>query len=109
MDRVNILSGSSTLLSIDLSGLSRYTKFPFGLILPQSLTESGMLERLHEAGIKVLRPFKVVALKQSQDHMVDVHLESGDVVRAKYVIGADGAHSTARSLFPVSLAPFSSA
>ncbi|KAJ7216310.1 FAD/NAD(P)-binding domain-containing protein [Mycena pura] len=96
MDRVNILSGSSTLLSIDLSGLSRYTKFPFGLILPQYLTESGMLERLHEAGIKVLRPFKVIALKQSQDHMVDAHFESGDVVRAMYVIGADGAHSTVR-------------
>jgi 2-polyprenyl-6-methoxyphenol hydroxylase-like FAD-dependent oxidoreductase len=54
-----------------------------------------MLEKLEQLGIKVLRPLKVASLKPSQgtEHMLDVQFESGEVIQAKYVIGADGAHS----------------
>ncbi|KAJ7653036.1 hypothetical protein B0H17DRAFT_397429 [Mycena rosella] len=94
-ERISIHDGSSYVLSADFALLSSYTKFPFGLLLPQSSTEAVMLKTLDQLGIKVLRPFKVVSLASSQnkDHHIDVRFESGEIVQAKYVIGADGAHS----------------
>ncbi|KAF7368200.1 FAD-binding-3 domain-containing protein [Mycena venus] len=96
VETLGLHDGSSYLLSTDFSLLSPYTKFPFALRVPQTETEAGMLEKLDELGIKVWRPFKVVSLKPSQDteeRLFDVQFESGDILKAKYVIGADGAHS----------------
>lgn len=93
--------GSSYLISTDFSLLAPYTKFPFGLVLPQTATEAVMLEKLDHLEIKVWRPFKVVSLLPSQDteeQMFDVRFESGEIVKAKYVIGADGANSVVRLL-----------
>ncbi|KAF7352080.1 FAD-binding-3 domain-containing protein [Mycena venus] len=91
--------GSSHLISIDFSLLAPYTKFPFGLVLPQAATEAVMLEKLDHLGIKVWRPFKVTSLMPSRDteeQVVDVQFESGEIVKATYVIGADGANSVIR-------------
>ncbi|KAF8201920.1 FAD/NAD-P-binding domain-containing protein [Mycena galopus ATCC 62051] len=92
--------GSSYLLATDFTLLSPYTKFPFALVIPQTNTEAGMLEKLHQLGIKVWRPLKVVSLKPSQnaeEQMFEVNFESGEFLKAKYVIGADGAHSVVRN------------
>jgi 2-polyprenyl-6-methoxyphenol hydroxylase-like FAD-dependent oxidoreductase len=100
VETLGLHDGSSYLLSTDFSLLSPYTKFPFALRVPQTETEAGMLEKLNELGIKVWRPFKVISLKPSQDteeRLFDVQFESGDILKAKYVIGADGAHSVVRS------------
>ncbi|KAJ6562362.1 hypothetical protein B0H19DRAFT_1210136 [Mycena capillaripes] len=99
VERLGLHEGSSYLISSDFSLLSSYTKFPFGLVIPQFATEAGMLEQLDQLGTKVMRPFKVVSFKPSQDteDMFDVSFESGDMVQAKYVIGADGAHSVVRN------------
>jgi len=100
VETLGLHDGSSYLLSTDFSLLSPYTKFPFALRVPQTETEAGMLEKLDELGIKVWRPFKVVSLKPSQDteeRLFDVQFESGDILKAKYVIGADGTHSVVRS------------
>ncbi|KAJ6562339.1 hypothetical protein B0H19DRAFT_944400 [Mycena capillaripes] len=99
VERLGLHDGSSYLISTDFSLLSPYTKFPFGLVIPQSATEAGMLDQLDQLGVKVLRPFKVVSLKPSQDteDMLDVQFESGEIIQAKYVIGADGAHSVVRN------------
>ncbi|KAJ7628812.1 hypothetical protein FB45DRAFT_44784 [Roridomyces roridus] len=90
---------SSYLFSADFSLLAPYTKFPFGLVLPQTSTEGAMLEAMKERGIHVLRPYKAVSLKPSAENegVIDVEFESGEVVQAKYVIGADGAHSVVRN------------
>ncbi|KAJ7172971.1 FAD/NAD-P-binding domain-containing protein [Mycena crocata] len=99
VERLGLHNGSSYLISADFSLLSSYTKFPFGLTIPQSSTEAGMLEKMAEAGINVLRPFKAVSMKASPDRegTIDVAFDSGDIVQAKYVIGADGAHSVIRN------------
>ncbi|KAJ7177639.1 FAD/NAD-P-binding domain-containing protein [Mycena filopes] len=99
-ERLRLHDGDSTLMACDFSLLSQYTKYPFGLVLPQSRTEAGMLERLDEVGMKVFRRFKVVSLTPSptdEQHAFDVRFESGDILQAKYVIGADGAHSIVRA------------
>ncbi|KAJ7101126.1 hypothetical protein C8R44DRAFT_350894 [Mycena epipterygia] len=97
-ERLGLHDGSSDLISVDFSLLSPYTKYPFGLVLPQASTEAEMLSTLDQLGIKVLRPFKVVSLKHSQEkeRTVNVGFESGEIVQAKYVIGADGAKSMVR-------------
>lgn len=61
-----------------------------------------MLEKLNQLGIKVWRPFKVVSLKPSpeaEERVFEVQFESGDMIQARYVIGADGAHSVVCLLY----------
>ncbi|KAJ7481920.1 hypothetical protein FB451DRAFT_1394524 [Mycena latifolia] len=94
IERVGLHNGTSYRMSINYSVLAPYTKFPFGLIIPQSSTEAGMLEMLGEPRIKVMRPFKVsLKFLQDADHYIGVVFESGGIVQAKYFIGADGATS----------------
>ncbi|KAF7378104.1 FAD-binding-3 domain-containing protein [Mycena sanguinolenta] len=83
VETLGLHDGSSYLLSTDFSLLSPYTKFPFALGIPQTYTEAGMLEKLDQLGIK-------------KKEMFEVRFESGDIITAKYVIGADGAHSVVR-------------
>ncbi|KAJ6449790.1 FAD/NAD-P-binding domain-containing protein [Mycena sanguinolenta] len=101
VETLGLHDGSSYLLSTDFSLLSPYTKFPFALGIPQTSTEAGMLEKLDQLGIKVWRPFKVVSLKPSESQSAEgetfeVRFESDDIITAKYIIGADGAHSVVR-------------
>ncbi|CAK5277056.1 unnamed protein product [Mycena citricolor] len=90
--------GPSYLLTADFSLLADKTKFPFGLLIPQSRTERAMLAKLTELGIHVFRPLRVASVKECTDDsgMLEVSFESGEVIKAKYVIGADGAQSVVR-------------
>ncbi|KAE9391212.1 FAD/NAD-P-binding domain-containing protein [Gymnopus androsaceus JB14] len=90
---------ASSIIKTDLSYLSPYTKFPFALILAQTATEHVLEERLNELGGKVIRPCRVIGMKDSvHGKGMDVLFDSGEVVRAHYVVGADGARSTVRQL-----------
>ncbi|KAJ7671755.1 hypothetical protein B0H17DRAFT_1209031 [Mycena rosella] len=91
LERVGIHDGSSYILSIEFALLKLYTKYPFGFVLPQSSTEGVMLEFLGERDIKVFRPLKVISLKPSgdKDNSTDVGFDLGEIVQAKYTIGAD--------------------
>jgi 2-polyprenyl-6-methoxyphenol hydroxylase-like FAD-dependent oxidoreductase len=85
---------SSPLLSVNFSSLSPYTRFPYVLILPQYVTERVLVEHLEGLGVRVLRPYKVVGLKTNDNEAgLHVSFESGEVIKASYVIGADGARS----------------
>ncbi len=83
------------LVSVDFSRLE--TRYPYALMLSQAQTERILLERLRQLGGQVLRPHKVTAVNQDEQGVTAV-LADGAVHRAKFLVGADGMHSTVREL-----------
>ena len=71
------------------------TAHPYTLMISQADTESFLLERLGQLGGKVIRPATVTGLTQDVDQ-VTASFADGQQIRARYVIGADGMHSTVR-------------
>ena len=92
--RFAIRDGATTLLTVDFSGLR--TAYPFTLMAPQSTTERLLLDRVRELGGDVVRP-KVLATVAEDVTGVTATFDDGDTVRARYVVGADGMHSTVRT------------
>ncbi|OBG18845.1 FAD-dependent monooxygenase [Mycobacterium sp. 852002-51057_SCH5723018] len=91
--RFTMREGRRVLISIDFSELP--TKYPYSLMLSQADTERLLLQRLHELGGAVLRPKTLSRLAQDADG-VTATFEGGETIRARYVVGADGMHSTVR-------------
>lgn len=71
------------------------TRYPYTLMISQADTEAFLLARLEALGAKVIRPVTVTRLAQDAAG-VTATLGDGERVRAQYVIGADGLHSTVR-------------
>lgn len=84
------------LVTIRFDGLP--TRFPYTLMIPQSTTEAILLDRLRELGGGVHRPYAATGLSQDADGVTVTVAGDGRprTVRARYVIGADGMHSTVR-------------
>ncbi len=91
--RFTIRDGGHVLIPVDFSQLP--TDYPYSLMVPQATTERLLLERLTELGGTVLRPKTLTAVSQDADG-VTATFSDGDVIRARYVVGADGIHSTVR-------------
>lgn len=86
-----------TLASIRFDRLP--TRYPYTLMLPQQVTEAVLLERLRELGGTVSRPYTVQRVRQDADGVsVTAGAASGatQTIRARYLVGADGMHSTVR-------------
>ncbi len=64
-------------------------------MVPQSTTEKLLLDRLLELGGSVIRPKTLTSITQDPDG-VTATFDDGDVIRARYAVGADGIHSTVR-------------
>ena len=71
------------------------SEFPYALMVSQAVTERVLLERLTELGGHVRRPLTLVDLVQD-DTGVTATTEDGPEIRARYLVGADGMHSTVR-------------
>ena len=82
------------LIPLDFSGLP--TNYPYTLMISQADTERLLLERLEELGGHVVRPKKLIAVRQDVDGAV-ANFDDGDEIRAQYVVGADGMHSAVRA------------
>jgi 2-polyprenyl-6-methoxyphenol hydroxylase-like FAD-dependent oxidoreductase len=77
------------------------TNYPFVLLCPQNRTETILLQRLESLGGSVSRPHKVTAIRPAQEKQEDVEVQfegqAGlQTVRARWVVGCDGAHSVVR-------------
>jgi 2-polyprenyl-6-methoxyphenol hydroxylase-like FAD-dependent oxidoreductase len=91
--RFTIRDGRRCLIPIDFSLLP--TDYPYSLMVPQATTERLLLERLTELGGMVVRQKTLVSVTQDADGVTAI-FEDGDVIRARYIVGADGIHSTVR-------------
>ncbi|CRZ15761.1 FAD-dependent oxidoreductase [Mycolicibacterium neworleansense] len=81
------------LIAVPFSDLP--TRYPYTLMISQADTEAFLLNRLEQLGGKVLRPATVTEIRQTGDHATATFAD-GQQIRARYVIGADGMHSTVR-------------
>jgi 2-polyprenyl-6-methoxyphenol hydroxylase-like FAD-dependent oxidoreductase len=73
------------------------TEYPYTLMVPQNITEKVLLDRLEELGGRVHRPYVATGVSQTAGD-AEVTLDSGDVIKAEYVVAADGMNSTIRDL-----------
>jgi 2-polyprenyl-6-methoxyphenol hydroxylase-like FAD-dependent oxidoreductase len=89
----SIRDGSKVLIPIDFSHLP--TAYPYTLLVPQSTTERLLLDRVRELGGDVERPRVLESVTQDSDGATATFAD-GDTIRARYVVGADGMHSTVR-------------
>jgi len=91
--RFTIRDRSRVLMNLDFSGLT--TDYPYTLLIPQNVTETLLNDRLLELGGSVVRSKSLTSVVQDDDG-VTATFDDGDVVRARYVVGADGIHSSVR-------------
>ncbi|KAL5513388.1 hypothetical protein ACEPAH_3787 [Sanghuangporus vaninii] len=94
---------------VDLSG----SRYPYSITLHQGAIESIFVDSMAEEGVNVERPVQPAALSLSEDeseledpdsypvkvvlHKLDASGEAEtEIVRAKYMLGSDGAHSWVR-------------
>jgi 2-polyprenyl-6-methoxyphenol hydroxylase-like FAD-dependent oxidoreductase len=71
------------------------TAYPYTLMISQADTEAFLLNRLEALGGKVIRPATVTAIRQDSTAAIATFTD-GQVIRARYLIGADGMHSVVR-------------
>jgi 2-polyprenyl-6-methoxyphenol hydroxylase-like FAD-dependent oxidoreductase len=91
----SIRDGDRELVPVRFDGLP--TEYPYTLMVPQNITEQVLLDRLEELGGSVHRPYVASGVSQSADG-AEVTLDSGDMIKAQYVVAADGMNSTIRDL-----------
>jgi 2-polyprenyl-6-methoxyphenol hydroxylase-like FAD-dependent oxidoreductase len=91
--RFTIRDRRRTLIPVDFSVLP--TEYPYSLMVSQEVTERLLLDRLTELGGTVIRPKVLTTVTQDADGATAT-FEDGDVIRARYIVGADGIHSIVR-------------
>jgi len=91
--RFTIRDGRRLLIPVDFSVLP--TDYPYSLMVPQATTERLLLDRLTELGGTVIRPKTLASVRQDANGATAT-FDDGDVITARYVVGADGIHSTVR-------------
>jgi 2-polyprenyl-6-methoxyphenol hydroxylase-like FAD-dependent oxidoreductase len=91
--RFAVRDGSRRLLTVNFDGLP--TAHPYTLMVPQCETEEVLLARLRALGGDVHRPYEVASVVPDEEG-VTLTMASGEMLRAGYVVGADGMHSAVR-------------
>jgi len=73
------------------------TRHPYGLALVQSHIERLLLEWCEELGVPIRRGAELTGFTQDETG-IDVTLQSGNALRAEYLVGCDGGRSLVRKL-----------
>ncbi|CAL1701533.1 unnamed protein product [Somion occarium] len=94
---MRIQAQTTVLARANFPSLESYTQFPYALLISQADTEQLLLEKLKKQGVVIHRPCKVTDMHGSDDGL-RVAFEGGEVMRARFVVGADGSRSTIRKL-----------
>lgn len=83
------------LLTIDFSDLP--SSYRFALMIPQNRVEQILLQHLESLGCNVMRPCKLIRYTTSPS-LVEAQVQDSSIqsVRAEWLIGCDGMHSTVR-------------
>ncbi|WP_406815907.1 FAD-dependent oxidoreductase [Mycobacterium sp. M23085] len=91
---------------LDLTRLD--SAYPFVLVTPQTNVDAALCRYAMAEGADIRRGVEVVAIEQDADAVTVTARPKGDTDpahrqtwRARYVIGADGAHSTVRTLLGI--------
>jgi 2-polyprenyl-6-methoxyphenol hydroxylase-like FAD-dependent oxidoreductase len=79
------------------------TRYPYTLMISQAVTEGILLRRFTGLGGHVLRPRSLVDLAQDDSGVV-AEFDDGRRLRARYLVGADGMHSTVRERVNIAFA-----
>lgn len=80
---------------VSMDAVDPNTRYPFPFVLPQPDVEASFEHVLNGRKGKVERENEVVRI-DSLKEFVEVTMKSGEVIKAKYVVGCDGAHSLIR-------------
>ena len=95
VDSVNISAGKEPIAHFKLDGLD--TKYPYGLMIPQSDTERVLDQFLNGLGVQVQRSVELTGFTTSADKVVSTLRGGGDeTLETRWLIGCDGAHSIVR-------------
>ncbi|MGW3610798.1 FAD-dependent oxidoreductase [Micromonospora sp. NPDC005163] len=92
--RFTVRDRDRVLLSVPFHQLP--SRFPYALMVSQAVTEAVLTERLADLGVQVRRPCQMSGLSRTADGALAQ--VDGVEVRARFVVGADGLHSTVRRL-----------
>ncbi|MGC4744982.1 FAD-dependent oxidoreductase [Micromonospora sp. DT201] len=91
--RFTVRDRDRLLLSVPFHELP--SRFPYALLVSQAVTETVLTERLTDLGVRVRRPCRLTGLEVTADGVL-AQIDGEAPLRARYVVGADGLHSTVR-------------
>jgi len=99
--KVNAYQGDHLLFHLDFHFLATDAiPYPYGVLVPQNLTEQTLLDLLKQRGGQVERSREVIELRSEREQVIVSikNLQGGtdEEIVAKWVIGCDGAHSRIR-------------
>ncbi|MCO1596384.1 FAD-dependent oxidoreductase [Micromonospora sp. RHAY321] len=92
--RFTVRDRDRVLLSVPFHQLP--SRFPYALLVSQAITEAVLARQLADRGVQVRRPCRLTGLSRTGDG-VRARID-GAALRAGFVVGADGLHSTVRRL-----------
>jgi 2-polyprenyl-6-methoxyphenol hydroxylase-like FAD-dependent oxidoreductase len=87
--------GPYRFLHMPYTCLEGKTSYPFNLMLAQHQTERILISELTSLGVSIKWEHKAISISAS-DGGATVGFENGSTIAARYVVGADGSHSSVR-------------